>query len=133
MSAAAEGYFAAKARAAWGEAPPEWVAALAAACDGSTQSRVAQDLDLNAGYVSWALGRQHARYWPRVEAAVRGRLLAAHVECPVLGVLRVDRCALLRRGGAKISRAMRARLAGACPGCPHGGGFLADLREEETP
>lgn len=129
---AASGTFMAKALSVWGE-PPDWIAALASACDGSTQSRVAQNLGLNPGYLSWALTRQHARYHPRVEAAVRGRLMAAHVECPILGTLRLDRCALLRTGRARLSPAMRARLAQACPTCLHGGALFAGLEDEEDP
>jgi len=110
----------AKALEAWGD-PPPWVMTLAAACDQTSQNRVAQQLDMNSGYVSYALRNQRIEYHLIVEEAVRARLLCETVSCPVLGdETNLNACRTLRRGVERFGNSPMQRAASRhCPSCPH--------------
>lgn len=110
--------FSVKALAAWREVP-DWVAALASACDRQSQSAVAQHIDVNAAYLSYAIRGVNFEYHSRVEDAVRARLMGETVACPVVGEIAPDICGSHRRSRLKALGPVQKRLRLTCPTCIH--------------
>ena len=103
----------------------DWIDALRAACDASTQAAVAQRLGYSAAVVSQVLNGRYAGDVGRVETAVRGLLMRETLDGPVLGKIRRDECLRNQRApfsanGDPVRRVLRA----TCPKCPnnHQGG-----------
>ena len=115
-----------KIRQCW-ERPPDWIVALACACDRTSQSAVARMLGMNSGYVSYALRNQRPQYHRPVEDAVRGKLMGETVECPVLGEVDQALCARHRKSRIRPIGPEQKRLRATCPGCIHN-----TNRKEET-
>ena len=111
-----------RARAAWGDALPDWVAELAGACDASSQSRVARRIGYSASVISQVLTRTYRGSLATVEQKVRGALMRETIECPVMGELSRDRCIDNQRLAARgviATSSMRSRLYHACRRCHH--------------
>lgn len=107
---------------AWGASPPDWIAALAKACDRTTQTDAARELDISAAVVNQLLGRTYKGRLDRMEARVRGLFMKATVACPVLGEISTLDCADNQqrvRSQAAITNPLRVALRRACPECPH--------------
>ena len=100
----------------WNGAPPEWVIALAEACQGSTQAAVASRLGYSPAVVSQVIKGSYKGDLTRVEAAVRGAFMSECVMCPVLGEIGRDVCLAHQRRGFDATSAVRARLYRACRG-----------------
>lgn len=81
-----------KARAAWGDMP-DWVAALAAACDAGGLNRTAEKISLSPALVSLVIRRTHHAGYEYAEARVRNTLMTPLRPCPVLGLIDAARCA----------------------------------------
>ena len=82
-----------KAQEAWGEdSLPDWVEALANACDRSSQNRVAQKLERSASLVSCVLGKSYSGNMKAVEEIVRGTLMHETIRCPGLGDIEKQVC-----------------------------------------
>lgn len=112
--------FATIARAAWGEGAPDWVLVLAAESDRITAAAAAKRIGYSGGAVSSVLRAKYPGDLAAVEGSVRGALMGAVVECPVLGEIGRDQC--LREQGMPraATSAVRSRLYHACrSGCPH--------------
>jgi len=109
---------AAKAFAAWG-AQPDWVIALATACDRSSQASVAKMLGMNSGYVSYALRNEKPQYHQVVAEAVRGKLMGETIDCPVLGEIDQALCARHRKSRLRPIAPEQKRLRATCPTCIH--------------
>lgn len=115
--------------AAWGGEPPDWVVALAAACDQmGGHAAVARACGLSRATVSMLCRNAYPRDARSVEAKVRGVLLEVTVDCPVLGELRRDRCVAHqnRRLQDLGASPLNVQLYRACQGCPN------NLRSHET-
>lgn len=109
-----------RARAAWGEAIPDWMIALAEACDNQSQSAVAKQLGYSAALVSQVIGNKYGGGLTAVEQAVRGAFLAAIVDCPVVGELAADACNAHQRATWAPLNPTRISFFKACrSGCPH--------------
>lgn len=109
-----------RARAAWGGTAPAWVEALALACDGSTQSQVAQRIGYSPTVVSQTLSNQYNGDLTAVQTAVEGAFMGATVGCPVLGSLGADLCQQHQRAGFSSANPLRVQLYRACrSGCAH--------------
>lgn len=110
----------ARARAAWGEAMPDWIVALAEACDAASQSRVAGRLSYSPAVINQVLkGVYPGDVW-KVEMAVRGALMAETVACPVLGEIDTQRCLVEQRRPFAATSSLRVQVYRACrAGCPH--------------
>lgn len=108
--------FADKAQAAWGNPLPDWIAALAEACDRSTQAEIAKRLGSSTAVISHVLAKNYAGNLQRVEENVRGALLGATVNCPVLGEIGTDRCLAEQKMGNTFSSAMRGAIYRNCRG-----------------
>ncbi len=109
----------AKALAAWGEAMPKEVAALAEACKASTARAVAQRIGYSDAVVSHVLARRYGGDVARVFTAIRGALMGETVICPILGEIALDRCLTEQTTPFAATNSTRARLFHACKTCPH--------------
>ncbi|MEO0034388.1 MAG: hypothetical protein RLZZ501_411 [Pseudomonadota bacterium] len=108
-----------RARAAWGD-PPDWVEALAQACDDASQANVARLLGVSAALVSGVLRARYQGSMAAAEQRVRGVLLAATVSCPVVGELAADACLIHQRAPWAPHNPARIAFFRACrAGCPH--------------
>jgi len=108
-----------KATWAWAGNPPDWIEALAEACEATSNRAVAARLNVSPAAVCRVLG---ARYGNTIamEWRVRTVLMATRVPCPVCGEIDVDTC---RANQARPFTAVNptfVRLFRACPTCPHG-------------
>lgn len=109
----------AAARDGWADGPPDWVTALATACDRQTQTAVARALGISASAVNAVIRGRYGASTDRVESLVRGRLMAGTVACPELGSLAADLCREWQgRVRAPAPNAFGRRMAAACRGCP---------------
>ena len=108
------------ARAAWGEALPEWVRLLAEECARSSQNKVAARLGRSAALVSAVLRCKYKGDMDAVEDVVRGRFMRATVQCPALGEVSTAICrdwmALAKTYTNANSE--RVRMYRACRSCP---------------
>ncbi|WP_210238405.1 transcriptional regulator [Brucella haematophila] len=108
-----------KARAAWGEAIPEWIVILAEACDRDSQSAIARKVGYSASAISQVLSNSYQNGdISRVEGAVRGALLAETVSCPIMGDIPHNTCLLWQRKPFAATNSNRVRMYQACrSGC----------------
>ena len=109
-----------RARAAWGNALPVWVEALARACDQTSQSEVARRLSYSPAVISTVLLNRYNGSLTRVETKVRGAFMDETVDCPVVGELAKDACAGHQAAPYANTNSIRIRLYRACRnGCAH--------------
>jgi hypothetical protein len=108
-----------KALAAWGEAMPPEVRALALACRAQTARAVAERLGYSGAVISHVLAKKYPGDIARVFVTIRGAFMGETAECPVLGEISKDQC--LNHQGKPFSTAnpARARLYRACRRCPN--------------
>lgn len=111
----------ARAQAAWGDPLPEWIAALAHACDATSQGRVAKRLGISPAVVNQALGAAYEGDMHRLKARCEGEFLNATLACPVLGECSVRRCQDERARPFAATNSLRVTLWRACRKCPNGG------------
>jgi hypothetical protein len=98
----------------------DWIDALACACRGATQRRIAERVGYSPTVINQVLKGRYQGDLSAVEQAVRGALMDLHVDCPVLGALAADRCLEIQRRPFAATNATRVRLYRACrSGCPH--------------
>jgi hypothetical protein len=116
--------FVAIAREAWGSSIPDWVLALATRATNTTLSGTAKQVKASPSAVSHVLSNSYGAGTSRIEQKVRGVLMKATVQCPILGEIGLDRC--LDEQGRKFigSSAIRTKLFHKCRGkgtpiCPH--------------
>lgn len=107
----------ARARSAWGDTPPDWIVALAEACDRASQASVAKRLGISGSVVNQVLGRCYAGRMDTAETRVRGTLMAETVACPVLGDVSSARCLDEQRRPFHPTNHQRVRLWKACRSC----------------
>lgn len=107
------------ARAAWGDALPLWVAALAEACDKASLGKVAERVKYSAAALSQVINGKYPGDLVKLERAVRGALLAEVVACPVLArTIPTSDCGANQRRGFSTASPLAARLGRTCPTCP---------------
>lgn len=118
----------ARAAAAWGKAVPDWIIALATACDRSSQGAVALKLGISAAVVNQVLGNVYKGRMDRVEARVRGEYLKAVVQCPALACeISTRDCIANQTMKFRPTNPMRVALRRACPTCPNGENTREDV------
>ena len=103
-------------------AAPDWVKALAAACDEATQAEVADRVGCSAAAVNQVLSHAYTGRLDRLEAKVRGTLMAQSVDCPVVGEISRSACMVHqgRRENAITANPLLPKLYRACRnGCAH--------------
>lgn len=112
-----------RARSAWGDALPDWIEAMAIACDMTSQARVAKAMGYTPAVVSTLLRRAYAADLSNVEKAARGAFMNATVECPVLGTISAGQCVREQRRPFDSTTHQRVVLFRMCRSgrCPHSG------------
>jgi hypothetical protein len=107
-------------RESWGDAPPDWIMALAEACALSSQGKVAEKIGRSSAVVSQVLRAKYPGDMRGVEELVRGVFLSATVDCPALGRLPTNECSGWRRKARNFSgaNALRVQMYRACQRCP---------------
>lgn len=109
-----------RAAIAWGDQAPDWVIALAEDCDRTSQRAAAQRIGYSAATVSLVISKTYTGDLTAVEQQVRGVLLRATVNCPVVGDLAADRCLTHQRTPWQPHNPQRIQFYRACrSGCPH--------------
>lgn len=108
-----------KAREAWGSAP-DWVLALGAEADRSSQNKVAGLLGVSASLVSGVLSAKYTGDMTRIEDLVRGTLMKETLSCPVLGEIGKQTCRKWRAKAGTFSGAnsLNITMFRACNKCP---------------
>ncbi|QND45232.1 transcriptional regulator (plasmid) [Rhizobium lusitanum] len=111
----------AKVKIAWGDDTPEWIVALAEACNRSSQSAVAKDLGYSGPVISQVLSNKYQNGdLTRVEQMVRGALMAETIICPIMGEMARDVCQSWQKKPFGTASSHRVRMYTACrSGCPH--------------
>lgn len=111
--------FTAKLAACQGTDAPDWIVVLAEEASRTSATAVAKRIGYSASAVSSLISGKYPGDIGKIEAKVRGALMGATVECPVLGELTRDRC-LGEQDRPFTANALRSRLYRACRnGCPH--------------
>jgi len=108
----------ARAKATWGEVP-DWVQALAVACDRTSQGVVAKQLGISGAVVNQAIGNAYKGRVDRIETRVRGELMRATVLCPVIGPISTRDCLDNQKRGFRATNPLRVKLSRTCPTCTH--------------
>lgn len=108
-----------KAQAAWGEAIPKEIVALAEACKADSARIVAKRLGYSDAVVSHTLARKYPGDLGKVFATIRGALMGETVLCPILDEIGRDRCLQEQATPFAATNSTRARLYHACRTCPH--------------
>lgn len=111
--------FVARATAAWGE-PPDWVIVLAQEAQRTSGAAAAKRINYSPATVSQVISNSYRGDIGRVAEMVRGALMEATVDCPVLGEIGRDRCLDEQAKPFAATSAHRAQLWHWCQGrCPH--------------
>lgn len=110
----------AAAEEAWGAPLPDWIRSLALACNRSSQSKVAAQLDRSPAVVSTVLRKKYAGSYDRIEERVRGILMDGRVDCPAMGQLPTNECQDWREKARvfAVGNPTRTRMYRACHRCP---------------
>ncbi len=103
---------------AWGFPRPDWVDAMAVACDATSGRAVAARLSVSPAAVSRVLGGTYGDT-AAMERRVREILMAEQIDCPVLGEIDRQRCREEQERPFAATNAMRVRLYRACRECPN--------------
>lgn len=118
------GTYVAKALARWSNVP-DWVMQLAMHADllaksGSSLADLADRVGCHRTAITSAIGKTYAGRYEHLEALVRGSLMSATVDCPVLNKLSRAECAKNQKLPFSGCSPARAQLFRACRGgCPH--------------
>lgn len=96
-----------------------WLDVLRAAVARSTQRRVADRLGVSQTVICQVLRGSYRGRMEMVESRVRGTLMAATVDCPVLGRISTRRCEDEQRRPFSTSNPTRVRLFVTCRSCCH--------------
>jgi hypothetical protein len=108
------------ARAAWGEALPDWIEALAIECAKASQNRVAERLGRSAAMISQILRAKYPGDLAGFEERFRGVFQAQALDCPALGLIPSNECQDWRVKGRVFAAGnpLRTRMFRACAACP---------------
>ncbi|WP_425099166.1 hypothetical protein [Tropicibacter sp. S64] len=106
------------AREAWGADVPDWIIALAEACDASSQNKVAKQIGRSASLVSTVLTNSYAGNMEAVEDVVRGALMSEKVACPHLGEIGTQKCRAWRSRPFSNRNTLSIQMYRACKVCP---------------
>lgn len=110
-----------------------WIGALRAECDRTTQASAARRIGVGDTTVSQVLSGTYAASTARIERRVRGALMGARCQCPVMGDVSTKVCQEVQerkpgKGGTGIGNPQHAQAWFACRGqgrfstagaCPH--------------
>ena len=97
-----------------------WFKVLSEACKGTSQVAVARKIGYSAAVVNAVLKGSYQGDLKRVQRAIEGALMAAVVDCPIVGEIPQQRCIEHQRAPFAATSAARVQLYHACRGgCTH--------------
>ncbi len=108
-----------KARAAYGDDPPDWVLALAERADRDGLKATGAAIGYSGAAVSLAINHKYTGDLGKVAEMTRGALLGAQVECPIVGTMDRKTCLDWQDKPRAQTSSLRARMFRACRGCVH--------------
>lgn len=94
----------------------DWTKVLAQECERTSQAQAAELIGYSPGVVSAVLKGKYKGDLNAVEKAVKGALMQAAVNCPVLGSLPTHQCLIYQRRGYANTNPIRVQLYRACRG-----------------
>lgn len=101
-------------------ADPDWLGALRAECERSTQHAVAARLGVSPSLVNQVVRGVYRADTRRFEERVRRLLMAGGVSCPELGPITGEACRTHQRRRPPFSNPDHVAVFRACHnGCPH--------------
>jgi len=104
---------------AWGNYIPDWVVALAVACDKHrSQRKVAEAIGYSSATVSLVLKHKYNGDYGKVEIMVRGALLRETAACLVFGTIKLNECQDYQNGKRFTSGMWKRVFRKSCPTCP---------------
>lgn len=104
---------------AWGQNAPDWVKALAEACDATSLRKVAERLSVSPASISLAVGRKREKL-DFIQDKVERVLMITTVACPVLGVIDKNECLQEQSRPFSAANPLRVMMYRACHGgCVH--------------
>lgn len=108
-----------KTRDAWGGELPDWVTALVAACDASSQNKISKQMGYSSAVISLVLNNTYTGDMDKIEKNVRDFFMSG-VECPALGKITADQCLAWRKEAKEPnpSSPHKSRMFHACRTCP---------------
>ena len=97
----------------------DWIVALRKECEQTSQARAAGLIGYSPAVVNQVLKGTYKGDLNRVEAAVRGGLMGATVNCPPIGEIPRNRCIEHQRriGSFAATNPSRVILSRTCPTC----------------
>lgn len=101
--------------------PPDWVLALAEACDAKGRAHVARSLGYSESVLSQTLSNTYGGSVAKVSAKVRAVIMREMTDCPEEGPMALEMCQRHQsRKEADIQNGWHRRMFAACrSGCPH--------------
>ncbi len=112
--------FLANARDAYGDALPDWVEALATEANRTTGAAAGKRIGYSGSVVTSICKATYGGDVGAVEVKVRGALMGATLDCPVLGEIGRDLCLDEQKKRHVGTSAVRTALFHACRGgCEH--------------
>lgn len=108
-----------KAREAFGAVLPDWIEELARLADAEGLGGAEKRIQYSRSALSTVINGKYPGDLGRVEAMVRGALMAEVVECPILGEIGRDRCLTEQKEPFRATSRHRAQLFHACKTCPN--------------
>jgi hypothetical protein len=110
----------AKARAAWGDALPDWVEELATYASAWSGTLAAQKIGYSPAVVTHVIANSYKGDLSAVEGKVRGALMGEEVICPVLGAIGRNVCLDEQAKPGHATSSIRSKVYRACrAGCVH--------------
>jgi hypothetical protein len=105
---------------AWGDTPPDWIIALADACNASSQNQVAKKIGRSAALISTVLRCKYEGDMAAVEDRIRGALMRQTTDCPALGEIELHVCHDWRVRSRRFAgnNALNVTMYRACARCP---------------
>jgi hypothetical protein len=96
----------------------DWIAALAAECERTSQGKAAKRLGVSGAVVNQALRGNYCGRLDRLEQRVRGELMASTLVCPELGTISTKQCQDEQATPYHTASRMRVAVYRACrAGC----------------
>lgn len=108
-----------KAVSGWGEDMPDWIRALASACDATSQRIVSERIKYSKAVVSLVVKGTYSGDLTAVETAVNARLMDAKIDCPVADEIPLAACLKNQVPPARYTNNEQIKFAQVCPTCPN--------------
>lgn len=100
----------------------DWIEALRNEAKRTSQSAAATRIGYSPAVVNTVLKGTYKGQLQNIEEAVRGAIMGATVDCPVIGEIPRNRCIdhQRRKSTFAATNPLRVQLHRSCPVCPNG-------------